>query len=136
MVSPVILKKEDIRIPDYYTVKIHPVNGTEPIEYKVTEHSYIKSPKRYLMDNQGRILLNPEHKPIVAEWESLRAIEIKLFGQGNRKRIVIGLDQCIIEFGHDFDVFIELKAEKDRIEAEKRAKKENLVNIQDHANKK
>jgi hypothetical protein len=102
-VSPVILKKENIKIPDYYTVTFIPINGAEPIEYKVVEHSYLKSPRKFLLNDNGQ--------PIVTEWESLRAIELTLYGQGNRKRIVIGLEQGILEFGHDFDVFNELKKE-------------------------
>jgi hypothetical protein len=110
-VSPVILKKENMKIPDYYTVTFIPINGAEPIEYKVAEHSYLKSPRRFLMNNQGQVLANENGQPIVVEWESLRAIELTLYGQGNRKRIVIGLEQGTFEFGHDFDVFNELKKE-------------------------
>ena len=92
-VSPVVLKKENIKLPDFYYVVFYPISDIKNgIKYQVAEHSYNMQ---------------------------LRIIELKLYGNGDRRRIVIGLDQGFFEFSKEFDEIIELKKIQERADNKK-----------------
>lgn len=90
MTSPVLLKKEDIRLPDHYFVTFHPITGGKPIEYKVAGHNFLK--------------------------DNLRAIELKL---SDRRYVIIALELGTLEFSKEFDEIVELKKLKEKANSQK-----------------
>jgi len=111
--SPVLLKKEDIKLPDYYKVVFRPIVG-EPIEYEVAEHYYIKEVTKFNIvearDHENKPIKDEKgqqvFKHIPVEFQTMRAMELKLH---DRRRIVIPLEAGTLEFSKEFDEIIELK---------------------------
>lgn len=114
--SPVILKKEDIRLPDSYKVIFHPITGAEPITYEVASHAYMRAPVKFanIKNKDGSI------QQVPVEWNLLRSIELKL---KDRRRIIIALELGTLEFSKEFDEIVELCALKEK--NKNQAKKEN-----------
>ena len=111
MVSPVILKKENIKLPDFYTVTFYPINGNEPIVYEVAGHTYITFTTKY---NQVKDTTTGRILNVLVEFGTQRAIELKL---SNREYIIIGLDMGYLKFSKEFDEICELKKLQDEKKA-------------------
>lgn len=90
MTSPVLLKKEDIRLPDHYFVTFHPITGDKPIKYQVARHQFLNN--------------------------DLRAIELTL---SDRRYMVIALELGTFEFSQEFHDIVDLKKIKDEAQKEK-----------------